>query len=44
MPRQGAQNNIVTEYRVYLSDKDFRNGSTVDLNSLGTADYSRHMV
>ncbi len=40
VPRQGAQNNIVTEYRVYLSDKDFRNGSTVDLNSLGTADYS----
>lgn len=40
VPRQGSYNNIVTQYRVYLSDKSFGKVSSVDESVLGEATYS----
>lgn len=41
LPRQGAQNNIVTEYRIYFDDKDFRDSwGNINLNSIGAATYA----
>ncbi len=40
VPRQGAYNNIVTEFRVYLSNTAFGNITSVDTSALGYPDYS----
>lgn len=38
IPRYGNYNNLITEFRVYLSDSDF--GTISSVYDLGTADYS----
>ncbi|MDE5972486.1 MAG: discoidin domain-containing protein [Muribaculaceae bacterium] len=40
VPRQGAYNNLITQYRIYLSDKSFGNISSVSESVLGSATYS----
>lgn len=40
VPRQGAYNNLITQYRIYLSDKSFGSISSVSESVLGSASYS----
>lgn len=40
VPRQGSYNNLITEYRVYLSDKSFGTVSSVDEQVIGQPTYS----